>query len=168
WLIFVFGLYFGFRIQRAGAGVKSPGRTLLLSLIPVALLAGGFALLMSLELVVMPTKEVPGTVQGMPWFLGLLGLGAVVAIAIWPRLGLTLLVYALLARLPVVVVTWLALQNGWENTHYVAIAPEFTPPPADERLAWLIAPQLTAWPVATIVGGTVAGALGALLGRRRG
>lgn len=165
WLIFVFGLWFGFRVQRSGFGVQRPGRTLLLSLIPVAVMFGGFALLQALDLVAMPTVEEPGEPQGLPWFLGLLALAAVIAIAVWPRIGLALLVYALLARLPVVAVTWLALENGWD-THYVKLPPEFTRPPEDEIFLVLASPQVTFWPAATIVFGTVMAALGALVARR--
>ena len=167
-LIFVFGLWFGFKVQRSGAGVAKPGKTLLFSLLPIALLFGGFAACQALGLLSMPTPEAPGEPQGLMWFLGVSAVSALAAIVIWPRIGVSLLVYALLARLPVVVVTWFALERGWE-THHVKLPPEFTPPAADQLFFVLATPQLTIWPALTIVFGTTMAALGALLsGRRKG
>lgn len=168
WLIFVFGYWFGFRVQRSGAGVARPGKTLLLSLLPIAILFGGFAACEKLGLVSMPTPEAPGEVKGLAWFLGVSAVAALTAMVIWFRIGVILLVYALLARLPVVVVTWFAIERGWE-THHVKLPPEMTAPPADERFLWLAMPQVTFWPVITIVFGTAMAALGALIaGRRKG
>ncbi len=166
WLIFVFGLWFGFRVQRSSAGLAKPGKTLLCCLLPIAILFGGFALSEKLGLVSMPTPEAPGEVKGLGWFLGISAVAALTSIVIWARIGVILLVYSLLARLPVVVVTWFALERGWE-THHVKLPPEFTAPPADERFFVLAMPQVTFWPVLTIVFGTVMAALGALIAGRR-
>src|SRR5262247_256109 len=38
WLMFVFGAWFGFRLQRGGAGVERRGRALLLSLAAIGVL----------------------------------------------------------------------------------------------------------------------------------
>ncbi len=69
WLIFVFGLWFGFKVQRSGAGVAKPGKTLLFSLLPIALLFGGFAACQALGLVSLPTPEAPGEPKGLIWLL---------------------------------------------------------------------------------------------------
>ena len=44
WLIFVFGLWFGVRVQRSGAGPASPGRALVTSLVALAVVLGRSAL----------------------------------------------------------------------------------------------------------------------------
>lgn len=167
WLIFVFGLGFGVRVQRSRAGLARPGKTLLLSLVPIGLMFGGIALFQALGLVLMPTPEAPGEPQGLPWFFLIAGVAAPVSLVVWPRVGVALLVYAFLARLPVVAVTWLALERGWD-THHVKLPPEFTAPPADELFGVLSIAQVTIWPVLTVVLGTAMAGLGALLaGTRR-
>jgi len=168
WLIFVFGLWFGIRVQRSGAGVPAPRRALLVSVLALVVLFGGIAICYGLGLVTFPDPDHPGEPVGMHYFLGLLVLGALVAFAAWPRIAWTMLVYAVLARVPVLVVTWLCLQYPDWNTHYTEIAPGLLPPPADELFLNLAMPQITFWPAITILFGTPMACLGAVLfGRAR-
>jgi hypothetical protein len=98
-----------------------------------------------------------------------MALGAVVAARAWPSLARVLLVYGLLARIPVVVVMFLAMAGDW-GTHYdyVGMPPPFQMP-FWPRFLWLaLFPQLVFWVGFTIVLGTLAGTLAlALVGRRR-
>ncbi|MBM4059712.1 MAG: hypothetical protein FJ265_01245 [Planctomycetes bacterium] len=165
WLIFVFGLWFGFRVQRSGAGVRSRGRALAISALAVAVMFGGLALCRALDLVWFPDADHPGPVRGMSWFICLAALGVVIAACAWPRMALLLFVYAVLARIPVLAVTWLALEFGWE-THYVKLPPGLPAPAPEELFTVLAMPQVTFWPAITIVAGTVMACLGALLGGR--
>jgi hypothetical protein len=77
-----------------------------------------------------------------------------------------LLVYALLARIPVVAITFLAVANGW-NTHHVDLPPEFALPEGTSKAMFLSMPQATFWIAFTMVVGGVFGCLGAALARHK-
>lgn len=165
WLMFVFGLWFGFRLQRSSAAVQR-GKTVLLAALPVALVIGGMVIAQALDLVFIPSPDEPGEPRGLGVFMGVLLVGMVLSFVAWPRLARTMLVYALLARIPVVVITLLAIQFDWQGTHYTAVAPGFPTPAPDERLAFLLTPQLTFWPMMTVMFGTLFGAIGAAIAGR--
>lgn len=167
WLIFVFGLWFGIKLQRGGAGPQKKGKALLLSLLAVGVLVGGMALLMKLDLLSIPDKKHPGEPRGMPLMLGLIGVAAVVSFLAWGRAALVLFFYGLFARIPVVIVTVLALGKEDWNTHYTKIPPFFTNVQEADKATFLLMPQLTLWPGLTIVMGTAMACLGALLTRDR-
>ncbi|MBL9075921.1 MAG: hypothetical protein JNL08_00375 [Planctomycetes bacterium] len=168
WLIFVFGLWFGIRLQRSGAGPKAPGRALLTSVIAIAVVFGGMAALQAAGVMWFPDEQNPGEPRGLGWMLGLMACGCLVAALAWGRAALVLLVYGLLARIPVVIVTLIALgQVGW-TTHYTQIPPFFTNVAEADRAQFLLMPQLTFWPGLTVLFGTAMASLGALLsGRKR-
>jgi hypothetical protein len=168
WLIFLFGLWFGFRLQRGGAGPRSKGRALVVSLLAVGVLVGGMQGLQALELVSIPDAEHPGEPRGMAWLIGLLVVAALVSALAWGRAALTLFVYGLLARIPVAIVTVIAFgQPSW-NTHYTQIPKFFTNIADADRAMFLLMPQATFWPALTVVMGTAMACLGALFagGRR--
>lgn len=163
WLIFLFGLWFGIRLQRGGAGPRSKGRALLVSLLAIGVLMGGMQGLQSLELVSIPDADHPGEPRGMPWLIGLLVGAALVSALAWGRAALTLFVYGLLARIPVAIITVIALgQPSW-NTHYTQIPKFFTNIADADRAMFLLMPQMTFWPALTVVMGTAMACLGALL-----
>lgn len=162
WLMLVFGFWFGIRLQRSGAGVRKRGKALLLSLAAAALLVACMAGLGAAGLIEFPNEEKPVVPHGAPYLLGALVLATAVSFVAWRQAAVTLLVYALLARIPVVVVTWLAVDRGWD-THYAKLAPGFVAPPQDELFLNLLMPQVTFWPAATVITGTVMACLGAML-----
>jgi hypothetical protein len=166
WLIFLFGLWFGIRLHRAGAGPRSPARAFGISLFAIAVVFGGMAVLKNMDVMWFPDAEHPGQPRGLPWMLGLMGLGCLIAFVAWGRVAWILLVYGLLARIPVVIITWIASGKDW-NTHYTKIPPFFTGIEDADRLAFLLMPQLTFWPMLTILFGTGMACLGALLFQRR-
>jgi hypothetical protein len=160
WLPLPFGIYFGWRLLRAGLGPASPARAALCALAGVAVgLIGLFAVVPRLPLPFPPI---------------LLAIWAVMVLAAalqwpaWPELAFTLLVYGLLARMPVVVVMFLAMAGGW-GTHYDYVdAPGLQAWPLVPRFLWLaFFPQLVFWVGAAVVLGSVGGALGVALLRRR-
>jgi hypothetical protein len=167
WLIPIFGLWFGIRLQRSGNGARAPGRSLVICLIAIAAVIGGFFLCWQLDLIWMPDAQNPGEPRGMQWFLGLMGLGVVIAFAAWARVAWLLLVYALLARIPVLAVTWFAIRCGWE-THYTKLPPGLPMPAEGELFSILAMPQITLWPTTTILFGTLMAGLGARLCGRGG
>lgn len=167
WLIFVFGLWFGIKLQRGGAGPKSKGKALLLSLLAIGVLFGGMAALQALDLMWLPDEEHPGEARGLPLMIGLMVVASIVSAIAWGRAALTLFLYGIFARIPVVIVTVLALgQESW-NTHYTKIPTFFTNIEEADRATFLLMPQIAFWPGLTIVLGTVMACLGALLTRDR-
>jgi len=166
WLVPFVGLYFGARIARREQPSPHLGRTLLLLLLSAGLLFAGFYLLQQTGLMKMPSKAQPGTPDGLGYALVVLALSLAVMIAAWPRLSAALLVYALLARIPVVFVTWLALANGWD-THHVKLPAGSELPEGTDLFLFLTVPQLTFWPWFTVLTGGLFGCAGALLARRR-
>ncbi|MFK7741859.1 MAG: hypothetical protein AB8H80_16195 [Planctomycetota bacterium] len=169
WLIVIFGLYFGVRMQRAGHGTKSPTRALVLTLVGLGLTIGGAIVMNQGGYLTFPgTLESPANPVGVEYLMAAIGAGVLFCFIAWPRLALTLLVYAILARIPVVIITWLALHYGWDGTHYTKTPPEFAQPTDDERFMFLAMAQATIWPAATIMGGSLFGCLGALMAKKKG
>ncbi len=159
WLPPLVGLYLGWRLSRAGVAAPSPGRGLGL---PAGALAAGFLLASLAERAFQPSW----TASYVLWA----GAGLAVAaasFAAWPALGRALVVYALAARVPVVLVMAVAAWRAW-GTHYDAVPPGFPAMPPLKRWLWLALPQLTAWVGWTLATGALAGAAGARLARRRG
>ena len=158
WLVLVFGVWFGWKLTRAGQGPVSYGRAI------------GFPLL---GLVIVPLSG--AAANG----LGLSPIGTLVVVSIvfligswiacrgWRELGHVLFVYALAARVPVAIVMLVAILGNW-GTHYDVAPPDFPAmgPVAKWALIGLF-PQLTVWVGFTIVVGMVFGWLGALVARNR-
>lgn len=169
WLLIpLFGFWFGFKLRRDTAGPANLTGALLQYVIGAGVLAGGFYAALTLGWVVMPTAAQPGEVVGMGIVFGLLGAAFLVALTAWPRLSTTLLVYALLARLPVVAITFVAVANDW-GTHYEQLAPNFRLPEGIDKATFLSMPQLVFWPVVTMLVGGLCGCLGAALaGKKKG
>ena len=81
----------------------------------------------------------------------------------WRSLVRALLDYALLARIPVLVVMWFAMSGnngaGW-GTHYDAVGPVFAHLPLQARFLYLaIMPQLTLWIGFTSIVGAIFGSI---------
>jgi len=151
WLIPVFGIYFALRLARAGERPAGVGRTLAWAavafIVNVAVLIGAVKLL--------PTSPV---IQN-----GLFALGCWLAIALarpgWPALWRVLLAYGFAARIPVLVVMFLAIFLGWD-THYAKPRPDFPPMGHWGLFFWTaFLPQMSIWIWLTIVGGMIFGAL---------
>lgn len=166
WLIPVFGFWFGLRLRRATGGPPHAGKAALRFLIGAAVLIGGFVACAAAGLIAMPDPEQPKEAAGLPFALAAVGLAGIVMWTAWPRLAATLLVYALLARIPIVVVTWLAIDRGWD-THHTRLPAGLLKPPDVDAVAFLATPQLSYWLVVTIGIGGLSGCLGAALGRRK-
>jgi hypothetical protein len=157
WLVPVFGFMFGRRLAQAGrpAFVAS-------FFVPafgvVALIGAGVYLGTQFE-----GEEL------RKWMGYLVYLGpalALLALFAWPRAFLANLGYGVLARIPVMVIQWLDLKNGWQ-THYGKVHPKLPANlTADDRLMLLTLAQGTLWiPFTVLLGGAFA-ALGAATVRR--
>lgn len=166
-LVPIFGFWFGWRLRRSTGTPKHAGKSAIVYLLGVGVMMGGFQLATAMGWIVMPTKEAPGVPVGMMWAVALVVAAVAVAFTAWPRLSVTLFVYALLARIPVIVITFLACANDW-NTHYAKLAPIFKLPPDMSKPLFLSMPQGTFWIAFTMIVGGLTGCLGAALARRKG
>jgi hypothetical protein len=105
--------------------------------------------------------------------LAVFALGSWVAIALarpgWPALWRVLLAYGFAARLPVVVVMFLAIFLGWDSP-YAKPRPDFPAMGHWGLFLWTaLLPQVTIWIYLTVIGGMIFGALAvAVRGRARG
>lgn len=153
WLVPVVGFVFGWRLYTRGLQPPAPRRALGL---PAAALLLPFALVWLV-----------GRVHPLNWTERLAAWGvvslvsAVMAGLAWPALGRQLVAYALLARLPVVILMGVAMRFEW-GTHYDALPPDF---PSSmsllQRWFWLgVVPQSTIWVAFTLAVGTAFGVLG--------
>jgi hypothetical protein len=160
WLVLVFGFWFGWSLTRAGAPPTSAGRVAGHALLAILLGAGLSA----------GVARAAGDNQAIV-FAGFVA-GALASVAVawrgWPALGKVLLAYGLAARIPVALIMLAAIYGNW-GTHYDVPPPGFDPsiPPFTRWVLIGLLPQLTVWIGFTVAVGSLFGALGAALARRR-
>jgi hypothetical protein len=159
WLPLFFGVYFAWRLVRAGEGPARAGKAL------------GMAVV---GLLIFPAAMWIASTLGVPQ-LGMIVVACFVALVAgtvacqgWPELGKTLFVYALAARVPVAVLMLPAILGHW-GTHYDALPPKF--PAMSPVATWAVVglfPQMTLWIGLTLVMGMLTGSITAavLRGRR--
>jgi hypothetical protein len=159
WLVLVFGVWFGWKLGRAGQGPGPIGRALGVAFLALAVMPVlGFA---ATALGVSQTSAVAFVVFVIGSIVGLL-----IGLRAWPALGRTLLVYAFAARVPVVLVMLLAMLGNW-GTHYDAPPPGF--PEMGVLAKWFaigVIPQLTIWIWFTVVVGSLVGIVAGAIARR--
>ena len=159
WLPLFFGVYFAWRLVRAGEGPASVGKALGMTV---------------LGLVIFPAAMWIASVLKVPQ-LGMLAVACIMSLVAgtvagqgWPELGKTLFVYALAARVPVAALMLPAILGRW-GTHYDVLPPNF--PAMSPVATWVLIgllPQLTLWIGITLVMGMLTGSITAavLRGRR--
>ena len=156
WLIPVFGLYFGLKLCRAGAGPDRAGK------------AFGFAMLafaFNSSALILAVRLVPSPVAQLGIFAVTSWLAILIARPGWPSLWRVLLAYGFLARLPVLAIMFAAIFGSWDS-HYAKPRPDFPPMGPWGLFFWTaLLPQLSVWIYLTIVGGLVFGALAAAVHR---
>ena len=158
WLVPILGVYFAVKLNRAGQGPASKGKAIGAAIAGVAtfvLLNLASARLGSPPLTRIVLINVASAI------------GAAVAAAGWPALGLTELAYGLAARIPVAIVMLLAMAGDW-GTHYELGPPGF--PEMGLLHKWLaigLMPQLVFWIGFTVLLGSLCGSLSLLFQRKR-
>jgi hypothetical protein len=159
WLPIIFGPYFALKLAGAGDRPSSTGKAI------------GFALLGLVVYVL--AGLLPGAKVSHPAILTVAFLLMLVAAFIpgigWRSLGNTLLAYAFAARIPVLIVMFLAMRGnggqGW-GTHYDAVTPAFAHAEFARKFLFMaILPQLTLWIGWTVVLGSIIGVIVAALAR---
>ncbi len=152
WLALPFGVYFALKLAAAGQLPDSVGRAFACLMFGFLIAYGGLFILR------------PRIPLDFPKIL--LYIWSVIAVAAllqwfgWRALCKTLLAYGLAARIPVVIVMFLAMLGDW-GTHYdyVGMPAEFQMPLA-QRFFWLaFFPQLIFWVGFTVLAGSFAGVI---------
>ena len=164
WLPVIFGIYFAWKLAGSGELTTSPLKALGLDILGFVIVAGaGFA-----------ATAIAGK-DALPVILlvvlAAMTIAAFIQFAGWSQLTKTLLAYGIAARVPVIIVYFLAFQGNW-HTHYDAI------PPNAPQLAELsvirkfinlaLLPQLFLWIPFTILVGTFFGSITGLIANLTG
>jgi hypothetical protein len=167
WLVFVFGVYFGWKLGMLGHRPRNAWLAAGLALLGMAVLVAVGVLLSLFKVPVLGQLAVFAVMAWVAVFITMRG---------WPSLGKVLLAYAFAARIPVAVVMLVAMLGNW-GTHYdVAPPPDPSGPAAPDFAAmnvwvkWFLigfVPQFTGWIAYTVVLGTLFALLGLALARRR-
>jgi hypothetical protein len=161
WLPIIFGPYFALRLAGAGNRPSSMGKAVGFAVLGlVVFVLGGvisqvtFAHHPSLTLVALLVMLVAAFIPGIGW----------------RSLGNSLVAYAFAARIPVVIVMFLAMRGnggqGW-GTHYDAVGPMFAHASFARKFFYMgILPQMTLWIGWTAVLGAILGILVAAIAHR--
>jgi hypothetical protein len=157
WLPIIFGPYFAMKLARAGAGPESTGKAI------------GFALVAAVVFFLAMVWF--GATFAHPTFLTLIPLLLVLVSAFipgigWKSLGNRLLAYAFAARIPVLIVMFIAMRAGWE-THYSRIGAPFANLSFIRQYLYeAFIPQMTMWIAWTVIVGSVLGGVVAAIAAR--
>jgi hypothetical protein len=160
WLPIIFGPYFAWKLLEAGDRPSSAGKSIGFAFLGVAVqfLAMVWAQFMFRHI----------SYWALVPFLLMLAAAFIPGLG-WRGLGNTLLAYAFAARIPVLVVMFLALGGnggqGW-GTHYDAVMPAFAHASLAKKFLYeAFVPQMTMWIGWTVVVGSVFGTVAAALMR---
>ena len=164
WLPIIFGPYFAMKLAGAGEGPVSAGKAIGLTVAGlVVYFVGGFAFGIGLQKHIMPLVLVGMVIELVSAFIPRIG---------WRSLGNVLLAYAFAARIPVVLVMYIAMSanggQGW-GTHYDAVTPGFTVTSFAQKFVDLaVIPQMSIWIGWTAVIGALFGSIAfAIFGRKQ-
>jgi hypothetical protein len=159
WLAPIFGIYFAWKLSAAGEGPPRAGRAVGLALWGVAIVVGGFYLIPRIQ----PRVSFEGL---LIYVWAVMSVGAALQYPGWPRLFKVLTAYGYAARIPVVIVMFLAFYGDW-GTHYDALPSGVTFNYALwGKFLWLgFFPQLTLWVAYTILFGAFFGTIVAVVVR---
>lgn len=163
WLVPLFGFWFGLKLRRTNKGTRNLALSALLYGIAIGVAVGLAAYLQSQDLLVFPNPDDPNVAPKGLEYVGMIALGAAAVVMFaWFRLSLTLLLYGVLARIPVILITLVAIAFDLE-THYTAL-PKGVPPAEGFELAIAMSmAQVMIWIPFTVLAGGLFGCLGALL-----
>ena len=161
WLPIIFGPYFALKLGGAGEGPSSMGKAIGLALAGFGVLILGIVAL--------------GLVARSP-HRGLTVIGFLVALVAafiprigWRSLGNSLLAYAFAARIPVLIVMFVAMRGnggqGW-GTHYDAVEATLANASFATKFIYeAVLPQMTFWIAWTVVVGSILGIIVASIAR---
>jgi hypothetical protein len=158
WLPIIFGPYFAVRLFDRNLGPSSFGKTIGFALLGFVLMGVGGVLTFS-AVVSFPGRTLVG--------LALIVIAAALQYVPWRALAQTLIAYAYLARVPVVIVMFFAMRGNW-HTHYDNVLPPFDKLAFWPKFMYLaVAPQLVMWIAFTMTVGALCGAIYGAIVRRK-
>lgn len=163
WLPFIFGPYFALRLAKSGDGFESGRKAW-------KFLALGFCVLLASGVFIALVGSKQMRALGIIGFAGML-VAAFVPRRGWRALGGTLIAYAFAARVPILVVMFLAMRGnggaGW-GTHYDAVDADLARLPFAQKYFYdALLPQMTAWIAWTVIMGALAGLIVVAIVHRR-
>lgn len=161
WLVPLFGFWFGRRLAQGGHRPKSTGLALAMCVAGAALAAAIGWVSFGTELLG-PADDLVTKVNVFFPATAVCGLLLLVA---WPRAWTVLAIYGVLARIPVIVIQYLAFARGW-HTHFNAADKKHPMDDATLNHLLLLAQGLL-WPFGfTVLVGGLFATIGALTVRR--
>ena len=117
WLALVFAIYFAIRLQNAGKSFSSTGKAIGFTVLSLILCIGGMSLFFHGGSNPKPLFQLVGIV---------VGLGSIAAMRFaWPDYWNVMLAYSLAARIPVIIIMYLAMEGNW-GTHYDVAPPDMS------------------------------------------
>lgn len=159
WLVPIFGIYFALYFNNRGLVPPRWGKAVGLVFLGMILLFGGGFIQTALYMQNVWLSLI------FIWTIGVVA--ASLQYSSWPALFKTLLAYGLSARIPVVLIMFLAMWGQW-GTHYDAAPPGFPEMGWFSKFFWLgLLPQLLFWVSYTIVTGMFFGIVVAAIANRR-
>lgn len=159
WLAVIFAIYFAVQLQKAGNTFERSGKAIGLSVLALVLCFGGLNLMFGETSIRPPLFVAAGIIVELA--------GLYIMRMVWPAYWNVMTAYALVARIPVIAVMYLATQGNW-GTHYDVESPgmQFT--------GWLdkfirigLIPQLFLWIPYTVVLCGLFGVITAAVRKRR-
>ncbi len=143
WLAVVFAIYFAIKLDKAGDVFPRPTRSILLSVLALALTFVGLMVMY----IGAPNLKPPFQLAGAVIIIAAI---CVMRVA-WPDYWQVMITYAVAARVPVIVIMYYAIRGDW-GTHYDALPPNITFPDWYAKFihAGLI-PQLFLWVPFTVI-----------------
>lgn len=161
WLIVPFGAWFGWTLARGGSRPASTARAVALVIAGIAVVPIGATIVDRLGLVA------AGSPMQLAVFVIFSLIGVVIARIGWPDLSRVLILYALAARIPVVLVMLVAMLGNW-GTHYDVAPPGFPEMGVIGKWLWIgVLPQMTIWIWFTLVIGSLFGLAAAAIAKKR-
>ncbi len=159
WLPIFFGPYFALKLCRTGAGPASLGKTFAFWGVGMVLLvAGGYLGFLAFQS--------NSAVKGLGAMACMIG-AFIVPLWGWSSLTKVLIAYAYAARIPVLIVMFLAFRGHW-GTHYDATGPGYVSKGfASDFFNLAFVPQMFMWIAFTVLVGTLFGAITAAVAGRR-
>ena len=162
WLPIIFGPYFAVKLAGAGEGPSSVGKAIGLAL-------AGFVVVVVGGVIAGIAATKLNANLAVVGFLVMLAAGFIARVG-WHSLGNVLFAYAFAARIPVLIVMFIAMSanggQGW-GTHYDVVAPNFPYHAFAARFFYAaLVPQMTLWIGFTVVVGSIFGAIAAAIAGR--
>ena len=160
WLVFVFGIYFAYKLTNAGEGPSSVGRTIGFAVLGLLVTFAGIVISIPGGKINFPGRQALGLV--------LVALGGLLPIiAGWSRLGWVLLAYGYAVRIPVLIIMYFSIRGNWD-THYSKGPPGVEFPDFWTKFIKIaVLPQMIGWIAFTIIMGSIFGGITAAIVRRR-